>query len=114
MSQHQEQINYFSRLCEQLYNPKSPEERDQVQKVLETSFPTFATTTTTDVVLPESVPSFQIRNPTDSANALCILLKNSPNPYVQTFSLSRLKQLVMAQFTLFERETKIQLRKKKA
>ncbi|CAO3610792.1 unnamed protein product [Mucor hiemalis] len=109
MSQHHEQIDYFSRLCEQLYNPKSSEERDQVQKVLETSFPTFATTTS-DVVLPESVPSFQIRNPTDSANALCILLKNSPNPYVQTFSLSRLKQLVMAQFTLFDRETKIQLR----
>jgi exportin-7 len=109
MSQQDERIVYFSALCEQLYNPKSTSERDQVQNILETSFPTFATLD--NVTGLDNIPSFHINNPTDTANALRILLENSPNPYVQTFALSRLKQLVMAQFTIFDRDTKLQLRK---
>jgi hypothetical protein len=111
MSQQDERINYFSTLCHQLYNPKTSAERDQVQKILETSFPTFASTTENELVMDPSIPSFGITNPTDTANALRILLENSPNPYVQTFSLSRLKQLVMAQFTIFDNDTKLGLRK---
>lgn len=103
-----ERISYFTTLCEQLYNPKSSDERDQVQNLLESSFPTFSSST--DTILDTGRPSFQINTPTDTANALRILLENSPNPYVQTFCLSRLKQLVMAQFTIFDRDTKLQLR----
>lgn len=109
MAQQDERIGYFSTLCHELYNPKSASERDQVQKILEASFPTFASDS--HVTLNETIPSFHIANPTDTANALRILLENSPNPYVQTFALSRLKQLVLAQFTLFDNDTKIQLRK---
>ncbi|KAI7864015.1 armadillo-type protein [Mucor mucedo] len=109
MAQQDERIGYFSTLCQELYNPKSANERDQVQKILEASFPTFASDAHVTTHL-ENMPSFHIQNPTDTANALRILLENSPNPYVQTFALSRLKQLVMAQFTLFDNDTKLQLR----
>lgn len=111
MSGQDERIIYFSSLCEQLYNPKSPTEGEQVQRVLEASFPTFSDSSTNNPGL-DNLPTFGIRTPTDTANALRILLENSPNPYVQTFALSRLKQLALAQFTLFDRDTKIQLRKK--
>ncbi|KAI9317921.1 armadillo-type protein [Dichotomocladium elegans] len=113
-----ERIAYYSALCEQLYNPKSPPERDQVQMVLEYSFPTFADEAGSGIASQqkppppgmENSPTFAISTPTDTASALRVLLENSPNPYVQTFCLSRLKQLILAQFTLFSNETKIQLR----
>lgn len=113
MTQHQQEecIAYFSSLCQELYNPKSPSERDQIQKILEASFPTFSSSDTTKINI-DQIPTFDVATPTDTANALRIMLENSPNPYVQTFSLSRLKQLVMAQFTIFDADTKIQLRKK--
>ncbi|KAI8977942.1 armadillo-type protein [Pilobolus umbonatus] len=106
MSQ-EERTAYFASLCEQLYNPKSPDERLQVQKILEHSFPTF--TDTSETVL-DNPHSFVIQSPMDTASALRILLESSPSPYVQTFALSRMKQLVQAQFALFNQETKIQLR----
>lgn len=106
MSQTDERFLYVSSLCEQLYNPKSSSEGEQAQRMLENSFPTFSDSTSHS----DNPPPFGIRTPTDTANALRIILENSPSPYVQTFALSRLKQLVLAQFTLFERETKIQLR----
>ncbi|KAG1441104.1 hypothetical protein G6F56_011633 [Rhizopus delemar] len=106
MSQTDERFLYVSSLCEQLYNPKSSTEGEQAQRILESSFPTFSDSTSHS----DNPPLSGILTPTDTANALRILLENSPNPYVQIFALSRLKQLVLAQFTLFERETKIQLR----
>lgn len=112
MAQVDERIMYFSSLCDQLYNPSS--EQQQVQKILEASFPTFSsdvTTTATTTIDLENIPSFGIQTPTDTANALRILLENSPNPFVQTFCLSRLKQLVLAQFTIFDKDTKLHLRK---
>lgn len=111
MSQQNERITYFASLCEQLYNPKSPEERNHVQKILEQSFPTFSDSNGLPPQGLENQPSFAITSPTDTASALRILLESSPNPYVQTFALSRLKQLVQAQFALFSPESKIQLRK---
>ena len=111
MDQQDDRTAYFASLCEQLYNPKSPEERNQAQKLLEHSFPTF----TDSLGLPppgiENVPSFAISSPSDTASALRILLENSPSPYVQTFALSRLKQLVQAQFALFNQDFRVQLRK---
>ncbi|KAK4509022.1 uncharacterized protein ATC70_007371 [Mucor velutinosus] len=111
MTQHQQEecIAYFSSLCQELYNPKDPSERDQIQKILEASFPTFSSSDTIKINI-DQIPTFDVATPTDTANALRIMLENSPNPYVQTFSLSRLKQLVMAQFTIFNTDTKIQLR----
>ncbi|KAI7902274.1 armadillo-type protein [Cokeromyces recurvatus] len=110
MSQQDERIAYFTTLCEQLYNPKSSEERLQVQKILEQSFPTFTNTN----VLPSdnitALHSFNIHSPTDTASALRILLESSPSPYVQIFALGRLKQLIQTQFSLFNQESKIQLR----
>ncbi|KAI8368699.1 armadillo-type protein [Blakeslea trispora] len=110
MDQQDDRTTYFASLCEQLYNPKSPEERNQAQKILEHSFPTF----TDSLGLPppgaENVPSFAISSPSDTASALRVLLENSPNPYVQTFALSRLKQLVQAQFALFNQDFRVQLR----
>ncbi|KAI8088148.1 armadillo-type protein [Thamnidium elegans] len=109
MAQADERIGYFSSLCDQLYNPKSSSEQTQVQKILEASFPTFSSDVATTTNL-ENVPSFGIQTPTDTANALRILLENSPSPFVQTFCLSRLKQLVLAQFTIFDKDTKLHLR----
>ncbi|KAL7312113.1 hypothetical protein PS15m_007914 [Mucor circinelloides] len=111
MTQHQqeERIAYFSSLCQELYNPKNPTERDQIQKILEASFPTFSSSDAVKISI-DQVPTFDVATPTDTANALRIMLENSPNPFVQTFCLSRLKQLVMAQFTIFDTDTKIQLR----
>lgn len=111
MSQGDERTAYFASLCEQLYNPKSPEERNQVQKILEHSFPTFTDSNGLPPQGMENQPSFAINSPTDTASALRVLLENSPNPYVQTFALSRLKQLLQAQFALFNQDSKIQLRK---
>jgi exportin-7 len=95
---------YFSSLCEQLYNPKSAQEREQAQLVLEKSFPTFTDSSTNS-------REASIQSPTDTASALRVLLENSPSPYVQTFCFSRLKVLVQAQFALFSQEAKVQLRK---
>lgn len=115
-----ERTAYYAALCEQLYNPKSSTEGDQVLKILEYSFPTFADEAGGGIAASqrqppppgmENSPTFAIATPTDTASALRVLLENSPNPYVQTFCLSRLKQLVLAQFTLFANETKVQLRK---
>ena len=111
MSQEEERIAYFASLCEQLYNPKSPEERNQVQKILEHSFPTFTDANGLPPPGMENQPSFAISSPTDTASALRVLLSNSPNPYVQTFALQRLKQLLQAQFALFSQDAKVQLRK---
>ncbi|KAJ8654541.1 hypothetical protein O0I10_009847 [Lichtheimia ornata] len=114
-----ERTAYYAALCEQLYNPKSSTEGDQVLKILEYSFPTFADEAGGGIAASqrqppppgmENSPTFAIATPTDTASALRVLLENSPNPYVQTFCLSRLKQLVLAQFTLFTNETKVQLR----
>jgi hypothetical protein len=110
MSQQDEKVNYFASLCEQLYNPKSPEERNQVQKILEHSFPTFTDSNGLPPPGLENQPSFQINSPTETASALRVLLESSPNPYVQTFALSRLKQLVQAQFALFSQESRVQMR----
>lgn len=107
MSQQNERTAYFASLCQQLYNPKSPEERNQAQKILEHSFPTF---TDTSGLPPAGVDNQEINTPTDTASALRVLLESSPDPYVLTFALSRLKQLVQAQFALFNQDAKIQLR----
>lgn len=111
MSTGDERTVYFASLCEELYNPKSPEERNQVQKILEHSFPTFTDSNGLPPAGLENRPSFVINSPTDTASALRVLLESSPSPYVQTFALSRLKQLVQAQFALFSQESKIALRK---
>ncbi|KAG0169013.1 Exportin 7 [Apophysomyces sp. BC1034] len=112
-----ERTTYYAALCEQLYNPKSPQDRDQVQKMLEYSFPTFADEAGNgiDSGKPrppgmEGCPTFAIATPTDTASALRVLLQSSPNPFVQTFCLSRLKQLITAQFSIFSGDTKLQLR----
>ncbi|KAI9353121.1 armadillo-type protein [Pilaira anomala] len=110
MSTGDERTVYFASLCEELYNPKSPEERNQVQKILEHSFPTFTDSNGLPPPGMENRPSFIINSPTDTASALRVLLESSPSPYVQTFALSRLKQLVQAQFALFSQESKIALR----
>ncbi|KAI7869031.1 armadillo-type protein [Spinellus fusiger] len=113
---HDERTVYFSALCEQLYNPKSTQEREQAQKILEYSFPTFADEAGSGIAAQsrpsamEGSPAFTITCPTDTASALRALLESSPNPYVQTFCLSRMKQLVGAQFSLFDGDTKLQLR----
>lgn len=107
MSQQDERTTYFASLCEQLYSPKSLEEQRQAQKILESSFPTFSDSNT---AAPPDRHSFSISSPTDTAAALRILLESSPSPYVQTFALSRLKQLVQVQFNLFNPDFKIQLR----
>ncbi|CEI93577.1 hypothetical protein RMCBS344292_07808 [Rhizopus microsporus] len=86
---------YFESLCEQLYNPKTPEEGEQVRKVLEQSFPIFGDSNNL---------------PTETASSLRLLLSRSPNPFVQTFCLSRIKQLVQAQPNAFSVQVKIQLR----
>ncbi|KAI9028957.1 armadillo-type protein [Phycomyces nitens] len=110
-----ERTVYFASLCEQLYIPKSPQERESIQKILEFSFPTFADEAGSGIASArppamDGRPTFAITSPTDTASALRVLLENSPSPYVQTFSLSRLKQLISAQFSLFDGETKLQLR----
>ncbi|KAF7729675.1 hypothetical protein EC973_004048 [Apophysomyces ossiformis] len=116
MSLQDDQTAYYATLCEQLYNPKTSNEHDQAQKILEYAFPTFADEAGGGVAAqapPGGVNAqlmFNITSPTDSASALRVLLENSPSPYVHTFCLSRLKQLVQAQFDLFNGNTKLQLR----
>ncbi|KAI8992667.1 armadillo-type protein [Pilobolus umbonatus] len=109
MSVQDERIAYFTTLCEEFFNPKSSNERDQIQNILECSFPTFSLDSSSLQTI-EGIPSFGIQTPTDTASALRVLLENSPNPYVQMFALARLKQLIMTQFTIFDTDTKLQLR----
>ncbi|KAI8333027.1 armadillo-type protein [Chlamydoabsidia padenii] len=118
MAQQDERIQYCVSLCDQLYNPKTTQERAQAQTILEYLFPTFAGDAGNGIAMSSSAPpagmenrpTFTITSPTDTASALRVLLENSPNPYVQTFCLARLKQLALAQFSLFSDDTKIQLR----
>ncbi|SAM09524.1 hypothetical protein [Absidia glauca] len=117
-SQQDERIQYCVALCDQLYNPKTTQERTQAQTILEYLFPTFSGEAGNGIAMAsspppagmENRPTFVIASPTDTASALRALLENSPNPYVQTFCLARLKQLALAQFSLFSDDTKIQLR----
>ncbi|KAI8393567.1 armadillo-type protein [Radiomyces spectabilis] len=118
MAQTDDRIPYFISLCEKLYNPKSSEEREETQILLECAFPTFADEPGGGMAKNhpllasrmEALPSFGITTPTGTASSLRILLENSASPYVQTFCLSRLKQLVQAQFPVFSDDAKIQLR----
>lgn len=118
-SQQDERIQYCVALCDQLYNPKTTQERTQAQTILEYLFPTFSGEAGNGIAMAsspppagmENRPTFVIASPTDTASALRALLENSPNPYVQTFCLARLKQLALAQFSLFSDDTKIQLRR---
>ncbi|KAI8069371.1 armadillo-type protein [Gongronella butleri] len=100
-----ERIQYYASLCEQLYNPSSNEKRLSCQEELEREFPTF-----TDAA-PSKTPSLVIHTPTETAQALRILLEACPtDPYVQTFCFSRLRQLISSQFSIFDTDTKKQLR----
>ncbi|KAI8879866.1 hypothetical protein K501DRAFT_255961 [Backusella circina FSU 941] len=103
-----EKINYYTTLCEQLYNPKSSEERTRTEALLEQSFPLFIDSN--NIYNANQLHLLSINTPTDTTLALRILLKHSPNPYVQVFCFSRLKLVIQAHFTLFDFETKTQLR----
>jgi exportin-7 len=101
MAQQDGRIQYYVSLCEQLYNPTSTQ-HSNIQRELETEFPTFTATSNTD--------THSGHSPTETASALRILLEASPSPYVQTFCFSRLKQLIASQFGVFDTVTKLQLR----
>ncbi|KAI9249302.1 armadillo-type protein [Sporodiniella umbellata] len=101
MSQADERITYYISLCEQLYNPKTPEEIAEAQKRLELSFPIFSAS---------SGATNEITTPMESASALQMLLGSSSSIYVQTFCFSRLKQLTQDQLNTFSTEYKLQLR----
>ncbi|KAI8330307.1 armadillo-type protein [Chlamydoabsidia padenii] len=109
MAQQDERIQYYVSLCEQFYNPISAETRQRIQQELETEFPIF-TDNTSSTKNNTPALSLTIQTPTQTASAIRILLEASSSPYVQTFCLARLKQLITSQFTLFDTVTKLQLR----
>ncbi|KAI8099750.1 armadillo-type protein [Halteromyces radiatus] len=110
LQQQDDRIQYYATLCEQLYNPNSIQKQTQIQQELEQEFPTFTDNRVDSPIQVSSSSSLVIQTPTETASALRILLEASPNPYVQTFCLSRLKQLITSQFSIFDTVTKLQLR----
>ncbi|ORX48496.1 hypothetical protein DM01DRAFT_1338555 [Hesseltinella vesiculosa] len=113
-----DRISYCEALCQQSFGSTVAEERDQAQKILEYQFPTFAGEGASGIAMPSIPPPsglqqhlcFPIGSPTDTASTLRLLLENSPSPYLQMYCLGRMKQLVLAQFSVFSSETKEQIR----
>jgi hypothetical protein len=113
MSQEEQQrILYYTNLCETLYGSASHQDRERAEHILEHAFPTFADAAGSGVAARrpslDSSYAYDISSPQDSAYALTVLLKNSPNPYVQMFASTRLKALITDQFPVFSQEAKIQ------
>ncbi|KAM3588959.1 hypothetical protein VKS41_001389 [Umbelopsis sp. WA50703] len=110
----QQRILYYTNLCETLYGPASQQDRERAEHILEHAFPTFSDAAGSGVAgrrpSLDSSYAYDISSPQDSAYALTVLLKNSPNPYVQMFASSRLKALITDQFPVFSQEAKIQSR----
>jgi hypothetical protein len=108
----QQRILYYTNLCETLYGPASQQDRERAEHILEHAFPTFSDAAGSGVAgrrpSLDSSYAYDISSPQDSAYALTVLLKNSPNPYVQMFASSRLKALITDQFPVFSQEAKIQ------
>ncbi|ORX56804.1 hypothetical protein DM01DRAFT_1334363 [Hesseltinella vesiculosa] len=102
------QVQYYASLCEQLYNTTSSDKRQQIQQELDREFPTF--TDAAPLRSPSNTSSLILQTPRDTASALRILLEACPDPFVQTFCLSRLRQLISSQFSIFDTDTKKQLR----
>ncbi|GAB5593863.1 hypothetical protein Unana1_08763 [Umbelopsis nana] len=110
----QQRILYYTNLCETLYGSASQQDRERAEHILEHAFPTFADAAGSGVAgrrpSLDSSYAYDISSPQDSAYALTLLLKNSPNPYVQMFASTRLKALITDQFPVFSQEAKIQSR----
>ncbi|KAG2176377.1 hypothetical protein INT43_005611 [Umbelopsis isabellina] len=110
----QQRILYYTNLCETLYGPASQQDRERAEHILEHAFPTFSDAAGSGVAgrrpSLDSSYAYDISSPQDSAYALTVLLKNSPNPYVQMFASSRLKALITDQFPVFSQDAKIQSR----
>lgn len=108
----QQRIAYYTNLCETLYGASSHQDRERAEHILEHAFPTFADAAGSGVAgrrpSLDSSYAYDISSPQDSAYALTLLLKNSPNPYVQMFASTRLKALITDQFPVFSQEAKIQ------
>ncbi|KAI9285764.1 armadillo-type protein [Umbelopsis sp. AD052] len=110
----QQRIVYYTNLCETLYGASSHQDRERAEHILEHAFPTFADAAGSGVAgrrpSLDSSYTYDISSPQDSAYALTLLLKNSPNPYVQMFASTRLKALITDQFPVFSQDAKIQTR----
>jgi hypothetical protein len=82
----QQRILYYTNLCETLYGPASQQDRERAEHILEHAFPTFSDAAGSGVAgrrpSLDSSYAYDISSPQDSAYALTVLLKNSPNPYV--------------------------------
>ncbi|RHZ90241.1 hypothetical protein Glove_2g14 [Diversispora epigaea] len=106
-------IIYMEKLCQELYSPKTQEQRASAEKLLNIAFPTFSETLTTrsnGTIGLTSPLGVKIRTPVESTLYCRLLLDNSASPYAQMFAASKLKSLVLDHFSTFSMTEKIELR----
>ncbi|GBC18414.2 uncharacterized protein OCT59_006460 [Rhizophagus irregularis] len=107
-------ILYLESLCQELYSPKSQEQRAKAEKLLDNAFPTFSETlsprTNGSNGLPNNPLGVKIQSPTESSMYCQWLLENSTSPYAQLFASARLKSLVLDHYSMFTSKQKLELR----
>ncbi|CAG8602788.1 1085_t:CDS:10 [Paraglomus occultum] len=110
-----QKLHYLETLCQEVYNPKSQEQRENAEKLLDCAFPTFSDSSSagansgnTSPILPNPL-GVHIHTPAESSAYCQWLLKNSASPYAQMFASGRLKTLVTDHFSMFTMQQKLDL-----
>jgi exportin-7 len=100
------------KLCEELYNPKSPETRLSAEVALVLAYPSYSDAdqvVQTSTLPPHTSLGFASQSPAETFLNCRFLLENTQSPYVQMFATSRVRSLVTAQFTIFNLEQKLEI-----
>ncbi|RIB12729.1 armadillo-type protein [Gigaspora rosea] len=102
-------ILYVDTLCQELYSPKSQEQRANAERLLDVAFPTFSETSTVRAN-GASPLGVKIQSPLETSMFCRWLLEKSTSPYAQMFAAARLKGLVLDHYTMFSMPQKMELR----
>ncbi|CAG8489054.1 27229_t:CDS:10 [Gigaspora margarita] len=101
-------ILYVDTLCQELYSPKSQEQRANAERLLDVAFPTFSETSTVRAN-GASPLGVKIQSPLETSMFCRWLLEKSTSPYAQMFAAARLKGLVLDHYTMFSMPQKMEL-----
>ncbi|CAG8462154.1 14273_t:CDS:10 [Cetraspora pellucida] len=101
-------VLYVDTLCQELYSPKSQEQRTNAERLLDVAFPTFSETSTVRANGANPL-GVKIQSPLETSMFCRWLLEKSSSPYAQMFAAARLKGLVLDHYTMFSMPQKIEL-----
>ncbi|CAG8605282.1 4488_t:CDS:10 [Ambispora leptoticha] len=109
---HSQNLQYLETLCQDLYNPKTQEQRTNAEKLLDYALPPFSDTARVPngSNSPVNPLGIVIQTPAECSLYCQMLLQKSNSPYAQMFASAKLKNLVLDHFSTFSLPQKIELR----